>query len=508
MELKFAVVPVSLMLLLMPITASAQSGMAYELAGDGETYASEYIYVSGIRYKMVNYQRGGQDTGSIVLDGSGNLVTDSSQLNEIYGIKAYQELFLQNGVTTTKYYAIHSTLSDLYTSTKNVEDVMIWLSVVATVLGIASILIGGEAIPIAVIVGTVTYATHYIAENIQTPLNTASELRTKMSNIGSGYGSTSDYEEILMLNDQLRNELEDINNQFILDVAGFGKTTMCSAINGIADGIDWVASDTADDLRNWASNIEQEQKELDETLTWLGTIQSSYVIQSATNLMNDYVSNQNSRITTRQSEFNTKLNNIQMEISSVTSEVNGYGFQGADITVASSLLSQANSKTESAQNILTQYKFRTASSTLDEALSLAQDAKTAGSISLIISQAEETIDEVQGIINQKSSAGADVSEAISALNNAKTYVRNAKMSLSSISFDSARAYANNALSYAGSAKTLASNAVIPTPTPSPSPTPTVPPTPIPTPPTPGFGAVFAIVGLLAVADLVRNKRRW
>jgi PGF-CTERM protein len=44
-----------------------------------------------------------------------------------------------------------------------------------------------------------------------------------------------------------------------------------------------------------------------------------------------------------------------------------------------------------------------------------------------------------------------------------------------------------------------------TPTPSPTPTPTTP-TPTPTPEEPGFGAVFAIGGLLAVAYLVLRRK--
>ena len=44
-------------------------------------------------------------------------------------------------------------------------------------------------------------------------------------------------------------------------------------------------------------------------------------------------------------------------------------------------------------------------------------------------------------------------------------------------------------------------------TPSPSPTPTTPPTSVPTPTPPGFEAVFAIAGLLAVAYLVLMRRK-
>lgn len=52
----------------------------------------------------------------------------------------------------------------------------------------------------------------------------------------------------------------------------------------------------------------------------------------------------------------------------------------------------------------------------------------------------------------------------------------------------------------------------PSPTPTPTPTPTIPPTvapptPTPTPEEPGFGAVFAIAGLLAVAYLVLRRKR-
>jgi len=49
--------------------------------------------------------------------------------------------------------------------------------------------------------------------------------------------------------------------------------------------------------------------------------------------------------------------------------------------------------------------------------------------------------------------------------------------------------------------------VTPTPTPTPTVPPPVTPTPTPKPPTPGFEAVFAIAGLLAVAYLVLRKRK-
>ncbi len=144
MGLKFAVVLVSLMLLLMPIKASAQSGLEYELSSDDETYTSEYVHVNGIRYQIVNYQRGGQDNGSIVLDISGNLVTEPSQLNEIYGVRAYQEVFSQNGITSNKYRTIHSELTELSNNLNNLKPFLEgirWLVVIGA--GISTIDVEG-----------------------------------------------------------------------------------------------------------------------------------------------------------------------------------------------------------------------------------------------------------------------------------------------------------------------------------------------------------------------------
>ena len=225
MGLKFAVFLVSLMLFLMPITVSAQSGLEYELSSDDETYTSEYVQVSGIRYQIVNYQRGEKDTGSIVLDTSGNLVTGSSQLNEIYGVRAYQEVFSQNGITSNKYRTINSELTELSNNLNDLKPFLEgirWLVVVGS--GIATIEVAGLGdIPTYLIFDYAIDAVDASTDGINFPVSTSLQLKTDMEHIEAGMGSVFGYQNVLTINDRLKVELNETISDLTLDIWGTDK---------------------------------------------------------------------------------------------------------------------------------------------------------------------------------------------------------------------------------------------------------------------------------------------
>jgi len=441
-------------ILFFPETGQAQRDMGYELSSINETYKHlDSLTVYGKPYQIISYQ----NDEVILLDNQGNLVLDTLTLQEVYKVKGFKDLFVQNGITTSQYTTIYSSLNTLYTNAKSVDDLMTWITIAAGILGVASIFVGGIAIPIATVVGAVKVATIFIKDNIQQPLNTAYNLHRKMGELIEDSVS-QDYIEILSLSVQLREELDDLSNQLILKIDGFGNVAYYEALYKIADALEFLSSENANNLRNYAFDIEISQNNLETSLTWLKSLNTNSIIANADSKTNNYISLQNSRINSRITDFENELNNVNVQIFNAQANITYYASQGADISIPNSFITQANLKIELAENYASRHEYRTAKNYLMEASNLSDKAIETVLVSLLIHQAELKVSEAQSIINQKLSKGADVASAELKLNEATMLLQNSKSLLSTIPED-AKSLANDAMSYAEEARLAAETAV-------------------------------------------------
>ena len=432
---------------LTPAMVFAQGEMDFELSGVDETYVTlDSIMVSGASYDIISYQNG----DVVLLNGQGELVLDSLLLNEVFTVKSYKDLFTQNGITNSKFNTVSSALNTLHSNAELVSDVMTWLAIGATLLGIGSLLIGGVAIPFAAIVDAVAFVTSYVTNNLQTPLSTANLLQQEMNSLAGADSSSSKYSSILSMSVQLRDELSDLNNKLILSISGYGNIAYYEALYTIADAIEGLSSDYARDLRNQAFNIETSQKTLESSLDWLESLNVDVITSNSNSQANTYSSSQKSRLASRLTNYQSELNAVNIQIENAEDDVVNRASQGADISVSNSFIIQTSSKIEIAENHASRYEYRTALLSLGEASSLSQKAIDCARISLIIHQVEVKIDETQNVINNKASKGANVETATSKLNEAKTAVQNSKSLLAS-NPSTAEQIANNALSYVNDA---------------------------------------------------------
>jgi len=435
----------------------AQSDMSYELSTENETYSIlDTLAVNEVTYRLIVYQNG----EVILLDNDGGLVLNTDLMKEVYGVKSFKDLFMQKGIIKAKYENAYSILDNLYANAKLVDNMMTWIAIAATLLGVSSILIGGAAIPVMVIVDAVKFATTYMTNNIQQPLNTAYELKSKMIELDSGRLSTSGYREVLSLSVDLRNQLNDLNNQLILTVVGYGSVVYYEALYMIADLVEVLSQDNANSLKKYASEIEESQEMLQAVLNWLKTLDIDTVTQSALSQIDGYVSLQNSRISSRKKDFQTTKEDVQETLSSAQKEISDYAAKGADVSIPNLLITEANSRIQTGETYLLRYEIRTGKQILMEASDLIEKARSAASVSLMIHQVEREINEAQDVINQKVANGANVSQATSELNLARSSLGNAK-SLLANSSEEARRNADEAATYVEAARELAEQAVIP-----------------------------------------------
>jgi len=372
-------------------------------------------------------------------------------------------------------------------------------------LGIAGIVISGPGglvieipyVPLSLAVHTVI---SYILSNVGPMKEKTLVLKNKLAQM-NGAG---DYAEVLSLTSDLRSAMSDFNGHLTLTIAGYGNVLYCKALYGIADGIAKVpgGTGTADSVRSYATAIEASQKEIQSFLDWSNSLDVNQIQQSAESQTTSYISLQSARLDARKSDFNNALMNVQNLYSAAQSEISSAGSEGADISYASALVTQAETRISNAKTLADQYLFRSGKDQLSEASSVIQKARKVASAALVIHQAEVKIDDAQNVINQKATAGADVSQATSKLNQAKTALSNAKSSITNDP-DAATRYANDAIRYAEEAKNLALSATTPQQTKQP-----VPEQPSPSPASPSTvpstetSPWIVILILLAIAVII------
>ncbi len=408
-------------------------------------------------YEIIQYQNG----ETVVQDSGGVLVTSTSVLTEVFGIRSYQELFVQYEIMSAKYGTIHSALTTLQSNVKLLRNVWGLVTLIMGILGIASIVVGGVAIPLSVLTGIVAVATQFILNNIESPLNTVSTIRMKIDAFAGVSISTANYKEILSLTRQLRTELTDLKNHLILKATEGVSVAYYRALYIIADLISRVNADLGSKIRGYASEIEQSQQQIESSLQWLESFDEQPINQQAAAKTGTYMSLQHARLTSKQKDFDNSLDSLRSQLSEAQSQISTVANQGADVSYANSVIAQANGMLQTAQTQVLSYLFRTATSTLDSAQTLIQKAKTAASIAGIIHQAELALSEARAIIAQKVAQGANVEEAQASADTSTNYLNNAKSMLVSGSLELAAANANNALNIAQNAKLIAQRSAVP-----------------------------------------------
>lgn len=482
----------------------AQSDIGYELSAENESYrVLDTLNVNGAIYQIIIYPN-----NEVILVSGPRLVTDTSTMTQIYKVKAYRDQFAQLSITSDRYGRLYNALDSLYANTKSLNDIMYAVDALMALLGIAGIAISGPGgLVIVIPYATVSLAVHtvisYILNNVGPMKEKALVLKNKLAQM-NGAG---DYAEVLSLTSDLRSAMSDFNGHLTLTIAGYGNVLYCKALYGIADGIAKVpgGTGTADSVRSYATAIEASQKEIQSFLDWSNSLDVSQIQQSAESQTTSYISLQSARLDARKSDFDNALVNVQNLYSTAQSEISRAGSEGADISYASALMTQAETRISNAKTLADQYLFRSGKDQLPEASSVIQKARKVASAALVIHQAEMKIDDAQNVINQKATAGADVSQATSKLNEAKTALSNAKSSITNDP-DVATRYANDAIRYAEEAKNLALSATTPQqtvqPAPEqPSPSPAGPSTP-PKPESTLWIVIFILLGLTVVASVL------
>ncbi|MBI4258108.1 MAG: hypothetical protein HY619_04060 [Thaumarchaeota archaeon] len=345
-----------------PLEAFAQRGMASELSSENETWVMHNLVVAGAQYTLVTYSNG----DVLLLDGKDGLVTIVSTLEDVYGVKSFKDIFADNGLTSTNVQKISESLDSLHSNAKLVNDIMTWVAIAAAAAGIASIFVGGVAIPIAIVVGAVKFSTHYIVENTERPKATASELRNLLAELERGNAKFQDYKQALVLASKLRSQLKDLNSQLILQVTGFGNLAYYKALYSIADVVSGVAGEQAKNLRQYGSAIEKSQSELEAALGWLDKLDTESIQQAATIQTNNYMKLQASRIESRKRVYESLFSQTQSLLVDARNKVNTASQKGLNALGAYSILSQAESKMDDAKNRGVRFEYRSAIALLTE----------------------------------------------------------------------------------------------------------------------------------------------
>ncbi len=342
-----------------PLQSFAQAGVAYELSAEKETWVTENLSASGVGYTMVTYPNG----EVIILDMKGELVTTKSTLEEVYGIKSFKILFAKNNLTSTEVGKIKEALDSLNTNAKLVNDIMTIVTIAAAAAGIASIFVGGVAIPIALVVGAVKVTTQYVVENTEKPKSTSVELVNLLTRLEGGNMVLADYKQALTLAVKLREQIKDLNSKLILQVTGLGSIAYHKALSTIADTI------SNQDLKKYAASVEKSQTELDNSLKWLDRLDVDNIKQLAITQTNEYMRLQTARIESRKKLYESTLNSAQGLIAGVKQDLTVASRSGIDASVPLRLLSEIEPKIKDARNHATNYEYRSAMDLLAEATS-------------------------------------------------------------------------------------------------------------------------------------------
>lgn len=342
--------------------------MAFELSAKNENFVSNDIYVKGERYVIVTYD----NDEVLLIDDAGLLVSSTSTLNEVFEVKSFRELFNQSNLTSNNIVPIYDSIDILHSNAKLVNDLMTWLTVAAIILGISSIVVGGIAIPLTVIVSSVKFATNYIVDDIQTPRATISDLLSIIEKTESKNAEPLLFEQSLNKVDETKVQLTEFNNQLILDVTGIGNVAYYNALYFIADAIESVAGDQATDLRRYASIIETSQLQLDNALDWLNTLNTNNIQQSAATKTNNFIQLHKLRIETRSNEYSLVLSSTQNVLTEVRNNLNIASQKGYQTTEAYRVLSMTEPQIDTAKALANEYMFRTAMNMLEESTTSLQ----------------------------------------------------------------------------------------------------------------------------------------
>jgi hypothetical protein len=184
-----------ILLLLLKVPLVLADSMPNELSfGNEQYYVADTIRYFGDNYQIIVYQNG--DT--IVLDSSGNLVTNPSILNNVYLIEGYKNVFSKYNVKKDKYSTISEALTNYYNSLGALTNPA--LRVALTVLGSA---IGTVALPIIgtisgpVIVNMLIDLAERLREGSKVPQSTVNKILENFALIENGEVTSKTYEDIL-----------------------------------------------------------------------------------------------------------------------------------------------------------------------------------------------------------------------------------------------------------------------------------------------------------------------
>ena len=340
----------------------AQENIANELSKENEQYVVDNIIVRGERYSVVTYDNG----EVLLLDDVSILITSTSTLNDVFGVKSFRELFNQNNLTSNNIATIYNSIDIIHTNAKFINEIMAWLTLVAGMLGIISIVVGGIAIPLTLMIGAVKIATNYIGNNIKIPRATISDLLSTIEKTEGIEAEPLLFEQTLNKVDETKTQLTELNNELILDITGIENLAYYNAIYLIGDAIELVAEDQALDLFEYGYHIETSQKHLENTLVWLNTLNTENIKQLATTKTNDYTQMHNQRIETRTTEYRSFLTTTQSLLTEKRNNLNTASQQGYQTTEAYRVLSATETKIDNAKEFATEYRFRTAMDMLEE----------------------------------------------------------------------------------------------------------------------------------------------
>jgi len=445
-----------ILLLLLDVPLVLADSMPNELSfGNEQYYVTDTIRYFGNNYQIIVYQNG--DT--IVLDSSGNLVTNPNILNNVYLIEGYKTSFSKYNVQKDKYSTISETLTNYYNSLGVLTNPTsrLALTVLAGAIGTVSLPIIGT-ISCVVIVDVLIKLAEQLREGSKVPQSTVNKILENFALIGNGEATPKTYEDILQLSILLKNQLNDWSGQFM--VLGYNVWSSLGEILykiGDAGSNLPLVGDTAKEIKKAGSSMMESQRILSSSIEWLSTLRVDQIKYEANMSAQTMINSQEQRIRKLQDNFNSAVNVLNNDLAEARTQIANIASQGADVTLANSLIQQASLKLDEARIQADNYRFKTAKIALNESSMKISYAKLASTLSIDIYKVELKFAEAQKIIDQKSSTGANVSSARNKLYEAKTALSNAKSFLNSLDFDNAKDQISLASSLAEEALNIANS---------------------------------------------------
>ncbi len=444
----------------------SQSLVVREIAYAQETYRFEdSINVQGIKYDIYGIYSGSSFQLYAVLDSYGNIKSDQTILQSIFYTKELHDKFSDVGFFD-HYETIYDVLKSIQTTSKSAKDTMTWVTVATWFLN----LVGAVYPPaLAVSVPAATIAT-YITNGLNTlvttlestsgSFGTVSQIRTHISTITSGQASATNYEEILRLNSDLKTQIEDVKNDMILNIVGYGNLAIGEGLKSIGSAIKPHKDDWGTKLESYGANMTKAFKDLDDEINWLKKIDETQIKNDATTFSQNQINSFNSRITQRNQEINNKKDSVSSSILNVRTIINSTSSQGADVSKSYQILSSAETSVNNAVELKGEFKFNSAIAKLDDAEDTAEKAKTDAETSLEIHNADDILTSALNEINNSVTRNANVSSARSAYDETTEICKDAKTKYYSEDYLNAKLKASECKSKAENALKLAREAPI------------------------------------------------